>query len=267
MKLLKIQIPMSQPGQTLTPDIERELKRAAFEELCALIPALGLLKNTTAILGTSALENQIHLSVLLSPVPQLSLRLSDTDWQLGRVVELDAASMDQVQVRNSLLLTRDLLAAAQVGEPEAVREWLDRYDAIEGKDAFNRRRRYLGERYAIEVFDTPEVVSLPTIEPTRLEDRERSICATVTKMKGRTTFWAWHLTEIPTDDGGVVFDVDCRQVWAFVRRGQAQSYDPHGKALHESMERGVKVILKGRLVIHEATGSPVAMEVERVDRI
>jgi hypothetical protein len=145
----------------------------------------------------------------------------------------------------------------------AVREWLERYEAIEGQVALNRRRRYLGERYAIELFETPELVSLPTLEPTRLEDQERTIRATVTKMKDRTTFWSRHLTEIPAADGSVSFAVDCRQVWTFVRRGPAQSY-AYGKILHESMERRIEVVLKGRLVIHELTGSPIAMEVEAV---
>jgi hypothetical protein len=263
MKLLSIRIPLAPPGETIPDEQQPAMKRAAYEELCTLIPRLDALKNTAPGLGIKADRDQLFLAVMLLPLPQLSLKLSEQDWMLGRIVECDPAVLDQDAVRTSVLLTRELLAAAGAGEPEAIKEWLERLGRRGRSRAANRLRRDLGKRYEVEVFGQPEVVMLPGVEATRLEREDRMLSVVVTEMKGCDSFRATNLVEL-RDDDKPAFIFDPRQVWTFVRGGTARTFSV-GQLIHESMEQREPVRVKGKLVIHELTRSPVAMEVDVVE--
>jgi hypothetical protein len=242
---------------------EPALKRAAYEELCGLIPDLSKLKGSIPGLGTQAFDDQLCLTVTLAEIPQLSLQLSNNRASLGRVVELEPTSVDQIVIRNSIQLTQDLLAQVGEGLPDALAEWLERFAHVERRRARNRLRRELGRRYEISVFDQPEVLALPHLEPARLEPQERSISLVVTEMYGRRSFQADHLSEVSmTDLQPLAFDP--RQTLMLLRRGGSTTFDA-GVRLHQSMESGMRVVVNGRMVIHAVSDSPIAMEVDQVE--
>jgi hypothetical protein len=168
-----------------------------------------------------------------------------------------------VTIKNSLLLTRELLAAAGEGEPASMKEWLGRVSEADNSRAANRLRRDLGRRHEIQVFEQPEVLMLPDVAETRLENEIRTLSVVVKEMKGQNSFRAAQLLQ-DQGDGGLVFSVDSRQVWSFIRRDHARTYRS-GMKLHRSMARSTPVLVQGRLVIHELTESPIAMEVDRMD--
>ena len=119
-----------------------------------------------------------------------------------------------------------------------------------------------GRRYEISDFDEPEIVSLPAVEPTRLEEQVRSISLIVTEMKGRRSFWADHLQELREDDIPPM-NFGPHEVWTLLRLGYARTF-ASGQRLHRSMETGLRVVATGRLVTHIVTGSAIAMEVDRI---
>jgi hypothetical protein len=90
----------------------------------------------------------------------------------------------------------------------------------------------------------------------------RTLSVVVKEMKGQNSLRAAQLLQVD-GDGGPVFSVDPRQVWSFIRRDYAQTYRS-GMMLHRSMARSILVLVQGRLVIHELTDSPIAMEVDRM---
>ena len=262
MRLLSIRIPMALPLVIVPEEDEAAVKRAALDELCALVPGLAALKSSIPGIGMQAFDSQLYLAVTLVPTPQLVLNLSPKDWGLGRVVELDPTVADQLTVKESIRLTQDLLADAGHGVPEALVDWLDRFEKVERRRATNRLRRELGRRYAISVFEQPEVVSLPEVQATTLEEESRSISMIVTDMKRNESFKAHHLQEVRDDDLPPMA-LDPREVWTFLRRGSSRSYAA-GQRIHKSMESFQRVVVTGRLVTHVVTDSPIAMEVERV---
>jgi hypothetical protein len=265
VKLLSIRIPIAPAAAIVREEHEQAAKRAALNELYRLIPGLSKLKKTIPGLGTQAIGSQLWLTVMLVPTGQLELNLGDASRSLAQVVELDPAVVDQIAVKKSLQLTQDLLADAGHGLPEALKEWLDRLRRSDQGRAANRLRRELGRRYEISVFEQPEILSLPEIEPTRLEEGRRSISLIVNKMKGRQTFWADHLQEVRDDDHPpMIFDP--RQLLVFRRLGESTTFAA-GTRLHESMETGVRVVARGRFVTHIHLGTIIAMEVEAVDPV
>jgi hypothetical protein len=262
MKLLHIRIPMATPGAIVPDEESQSVKRAALEELCALIPGLSNLKSSIPGIGTQAFGDQLYLTVTLAPASQLVLKLSPEHWRMGRVVELDHTLVDQVTVKTSIQLTQDLLADAGHGIPAALSEWLEKFEKVERRRSANRQRRELGRRYEIVIFGEPEIVSLPTFEPTQLEEESRSISLIVTGMKGKRSFEASHLTELRDDDlEPITFDP--RSVWRFLRFNAARTYDA-GQHLHRSMETGQRIVVSGRFVSHVVTGAAIAMEVDCV---
>lgn len=262
MKLLNIRIPMAPPDAIVSQEQEPLLKRAALEEMYGLIPGLAKLKGCIPGIGTQAIEGQLCLTLTLLAIPQLSLPLERHRAGLGRVVELESTSVDQKVVRDSLQLTQDLLAQAGEGLPEAVAEWLERFSRAERGRARNRLRRELGRRYEISVFDEPEVVALPELQPTRLESEERSISLFVTEMYGRRSFQADHLQDITgTEVKRLTFDP--RQTLILIRRGDSMTLDA-GVMLHRSIHSGTPVVAAGRMVLHVSCDSPIAMEVDQV---
>ena len=263
MKLLNIRIPMAPPNAIVSQEQEPALKRAAFEELCGLIPDLSKLKGSIPGIGTQAFDNQLCLTVTLAATPQLSLQLSRTPASLGRVVELEATFVDQVVIRNSIQLTQDLLSQVGEGLPDALAEWRDRFVDVERRRTKNRLRRELGRRYEISVFDQPEVVALPDLQPTKLEPHDRSVSLIVTEMYGRRSFQADHLQDVTGSDlQPLTFDP--RQTLMLLRRGRSTTFDV-GALLHQSMESAVRIIVVGRMVIHAVSDSPIAFEVDQVD--
>jgi len=201
--------------------------------------------------------------VTRAATPQLSLQLSRNQASIGRVVELDSTAVNQVVIRNSLQLTHGLLAQFGEGLPDALAEWLERFVRAERRRARSCLRRELGRLYEISVFDLPEVVAPPDLELTRLEPQERPISLIVTKMCGRRSFKADHLSEVArTDLQPLAFDP--RQTLKLLRRGGSTTFEV-GARLHQSLESGMRVVVTGRMVRHAVSDSPVAMEVDQVE--
>ncbi len=187
---------MAPPGAFVSEHEWPALKRAARRDLYRLIPGLAELKGSIPGIGTQAIGDQDHLTVSLVAIPQMSLPLHSNRESLGRVVELEHTAVDQAVVRDSLQLTQDLLAQSGEGLPEALAELLQRFSSTERRHAANRLRRELGRRYVISVFDEPEVVALPELQPTGLEPEERSISLIVSEMEGRRSVKADHLQDV-----------------------------------------------------------------------
>lgn len=261
MKLLNIRIPMAPPNAIVSREQDPFLKRAALEEMYGLIPGLAKLKGSIPGIGTQAIDGQLCLTLTLLAIPQLSLPLERHLAGLGRVVELESTSVDQRVVRDSLRLTQDLLAQAGEGLPEALAEWHERFSRAERDRARNRLRRELGRRYEISVFDAPEVLALPELQPTRLEPQERSIALVVTEMYGTRSFQADHLQDI-TNPELKPLRFDPRLTMMLVCRGNSMSYDASTR-LHQSMYFRKPVVVTGRMVMHILHDSPIAMEVDQ----
>lgn len=265
MKLLSIRIPMAVPGAIVPQEDELSVKRAAFAELCVLVPGLASLKNSIGRVGTQAFGNQLCLTITLVPTSQLTLKLSTDHWNIGRVVELDHTIVDQIVIKKSIQLTLDLLADASVGIPSALAEWHERFKHQEQRRTAGRLRRDLRRRYELSVFDQAEVMSLPELEATQLKNELCRISLVVKRMNGKKAFWADHLQEI-RDDGHPPMTIDPREIWMFLRRGASLAYEA-GTQIHRSMEKVQRIDVVGRIVIHVVTCAPVAMEVEHVINI
>ncbi len=260
MKLLCIRIPIAPPHAVIEPQHDRSLMDAAFEELCTLIPALSHLQNSMTRLGITGEGNQVFLCATMVPTRQLVLKLTPAHRAAGRVIELDPSLLDQSAVRKSFQLTLDLIAAAGDGDPDALREWAQKYERAKNLRDASRLRRALGERYEITVFGEPEIVSLPGLEAARVEDRIRRLSVVVKTMKESRSFTAAGISEI-SDEDGEELTFEPRQRWVFVRRSRSQTLDS-GRRLHDAMAMRLPIVVNCRLVRQIAQGLGIAFEVE-----
>lgn len=263
MKLLQIKIPLA-PAKVMIPYAEfSSVIDSAYDELCELIPGLRKLQSSWTRLSITAIANQDYLVATLVSSEQLQLNLTPTDWRVGRVAYLDQTLKDQILIRNSLELTEDLIAAARSHESPEIRYGLEKIEALKDVRNRNRLRRQLGNRYEVSAFDEQLEFSLPSLQSTQLDSISRSIQCVVRQMSGIRSFRASRLVASPADDLSSM-KLDNRQVWTFLRLGQAQTLIS-GRSLHESMALGMPITVQGRLVIHTTSRMPIAIEVNQVD--
>lgn len=261
VKLLNIRIPMAPPNAIVGEEQDGLLRRASLEEMYRLIPGLAELKGSIPGIGVQAHDDQICLTLTLATHPQLPLRLEPKGTGLGRVVELESAAVDQKVIKDSFRLTQDLLARVGEGLPEAMAEWLERFARSERGRARNRLRRELGRRYELSIFNEPEVVGLPELDPVTLDSQTRTIALIVTEMYGKRSFQADHLQDITVGASRMAFDP--RQVLTLVCRGDSMNYNSSAM-LHRAMYYKKPVEVTGRMVLHVLHDSPIAMEVDQV---
>jgi hypothetical protein len=264
MNLLTIRVPLAGPGIHIPNGDRREREDAALRELFWLIPALEHLPGAIPSLGSEAIGSQQFLSLTIVPCPQLDLDLGRWQHLPDRLIELDSALVDQFVVIESLQLTRELLALAGQGEPQAIQLFRESLERRENGRSANRLRRELGTRYTVDVFGDDEWIQVPLIPNERVDPVARQFCLLVVEMR-RDYFKCRCLLEVAKNEGDTIFTPASRRVYSCSRIDAARRSD-RGRILQESIDTMESISASGRLVISVLTDDPIALEISDLTR-
>lgn len=265
MKILAITIPLAQPGVPIALDQRLEREAAVMEELHLRIPALLALKGVIPSMSTVAVGNQQFMRLLLLPSPQMSLDLADWRDLPGRVIEMDAAMLDQASIETCLQTSRMLLALAERRDPQAMQALAEFDRNVRNKRALNAWRKHMTNKYILSVLEGEEEVQLPLLETMTVEPIDRTCRVVVTQMFENVAFKCRKIQAVDVTQG-VDFKPRATQVFAASRIDQAACFSA-GRALHHSMEQKVPVELRGRFVLELGTEMVVGLQVRQVRAI
>lgn len=261
MKIHKVQIQLADKNIFLTKHEHVHRERAALEEIYTLIPILKEIKGALPSSSVGAIGDQVFLS--LSVLAGTGFEMDTQQWtsRTRRILEIDPSLATQIELTDCLRLTRLLLAKAATGEPDAIRDFRERFEIrVKGKFA-NQFRRELGSRYSMTIEGESHWIQKPLLPTQYVEDHLRNFRFTVQEMRRNTIFKCNDIAELHLTPVRRHFLPDPRATFSCTRIHAARSFD-HGQLLHSSMESQLPIEAVGRLVIDDHSGDVIALQIE-----
>ncbi len=261
MKIYKVQIQLAEKSIFLTKHEQGHRERAALEEIYTLIPILREVEGAIPSASVGAIDDQIFLS--LSVLAGTGFAMDTQQWtsRTRRILEIDPSLATQIELTDCLRLTRLLLAKAATGEPDAIRDFRERFEIrVKGKFA-NQFRRELGSRYSMTLEGESHWIQQPLLPTQYVENQLREFRFTVQEMRRNTTFKCNDVSELHLTPVLNHFSPDPRVAYSCTRIHAARSFD-YGQILHRSLESQMAIEALGRLVIHDHTGEIIAIQIE-----